>query len=373
MVGRIIGKNGETVKALQSFSGAQIQVDQSTEPCRVSISGPPYSLSLAVSMVQDIISGSFKGFALLRQTSRPATGDSSLQLPRPGQQYPSNQHLQFQQQQNEPRPVYAPGYGLIPASQVRACDGTHRWSHTTPPDRLTCGGLSNSSPDVCSLDMLQLYEERSTVPTYGPRGLMMEAQMNLLQGGYPMQGGRPSSGYMAGAPSFGPMGLMGMTGSQGGLYADDGGAAGLGHGYNDMLGGNSYTAMGLDPSGPISPYLMAHGLGNSGNPLTNNLNLNNLNNSPMMHPAMAAALGSNGGGSGGGGGREYGSNSGSRDNSLDYSSLTSQQRLMQMSAGNSNNGSNGNNGNGGGPGMGSRPGGGRGQGGYSGRRGAFLG
>ncbi|MEW5304911.1 MAG: hypothetical protein WDW36_007488 [Sanguina aurantia] len=335
MVGRIIGKNGETVKALQSFSGAQIQVDQSTEPCRVSISGPPYSLSLAVSMVQDIISGSFKGFALLRQTSRPATGDSSLQLPRPGQQYPSNQHLQFQQQQNEPRPVYAPGYGLIPASQ--------------------------------------LYEERSTVPTYGPRGLMMEAQMNLLQGGYPMQGGRPSSGYMAGAPSFGPMGLMGMTGSQGGLYADDGGAAGLGHGYNDMLGGNSYTAMGLDPSGPISPYLMAHGLGNSGNPLTNNLNLNNLNNSPMMHPAMAAALGSNGGGSGGGGGREYGSNSGSRDNSLDYSSLTSQQRLMQMSAGNSNNGSNGNNGNGGGPGMGSRPGGGRGQGGYSGRRGAFLG
>lgn len=40
-------------------------------------------------------------------------------------------------------------------------------------------------------------------------------------------------GYMAGAPSFGPMGLMGMTGSQGGLYADDGGAAGLGHGYND--------------------------------------------------------------------------------------------------------------------------------------------
>lgn len=53
--------------------------------------------------------------------------------------------------------------------------------------------LLTPSPDVCSLDMLQLYEERSAVPTYGPRGLMMEAQMNLLQGGYPMQGGRPSS------------------------------------------------------------------------------------------------------------------------------------------------------------------------------------
>lgn len=40
-------------------------------------------------------------------------------------------------------------------------------------------------------------------------------------------------GYMTGAPSFGPMGLMGMAGSQGGPYSDDGGAAGLGHGYND--------------------------------------------------------------------------------------------------------------------------------------------
>lgn len=53
--------------------------------------------------------------------------------------------------------------------------------------------LLTPKPDVCSLTMLQLYEERSSVPTYGPRGLMMDAQMNVLQGGYPMQGGRPSS------------------------------------------------------------------------------------------------------------------------------------------------------------------------------------
>lgn len=101
MVGRVIGKNGETVKALQTYTGATIQIDQTTDPTRVSITGAPYSLSLAVSMVTDIVRGSFKGFALLRQATRPPNGR--------GAGYPAF---------TEPRPVYAPGYGLIPASQL---------------------------------------------------------------------------------------------------------------------------------------------------------------------------------------------------------------------------------------------------------------
>uniref|UniRef100_A0A7S0UW84 K Homology domain-containing protein n=1 Tax=Polytomella parva TaxID=51329 RepID=A0A7S0UW84_9CHLO len=101
MVGRIIGKNGETVKALQTYTGATIQIDQSMDPTQVSLSGPPYSLSLALSMVSDIVRGSFKGFALLRQSCRPA----------------SSGRLGFNNIQ-EPRPIYAPGYGLIPASQL---------------------------------------------------------------------------------------------------------------------------------------------------------------------------------------------------------------------------------------------------------------
>lgn len=36
-----------------------LQIDQTLDPCRVSISGAPYSLSLAVSMVTDIIRGGF--------------------------------------------------------------------------------------------------------------------------------------------------------------------------------------------------------------------------------------------------------------------------------------------------------------------------
>ena len=35
MVGRVIGKNGETIKALQTYTGALIQIDQTVEPTKV--------------------------------------------------------------------------------------------------------------------------------------------------------------------------------------------------------------------------------------------------------------------------------------------------------------------------------------------------
>ena len=57
-------------------------------------------------MVMDIVNGTFKGFALLRQVAAPQ--GSPLR--------PSPFPLVLQPQ---PRPVYAPGYGLIPPSQVR--------------------------------------------------------------------------------------------------------------------------------------------------------------------------------------------------------------------------------------------------------------
>lgn len=105
MVGRVIGKNGETIKSLQSYTGALIQIDQTVEPTKVTISGNAHSLSLAVSMVTDIVKGTFKGFALLRQVTTP--GVRPVALPPALAQ---------------PRPVYAPGYGLIPPSQLYGAD-----------------------------------------------------------------------------------------------------------------------------------------------------------------------------------------------------------------------------------------------------------
>eukprot|EP00210_Caulerpa_lentillifera_P005337 g5100.t1 len=98
MVGRVIGKNGETIKALQNYSGAQIQIDQTTDPMKVTITGTQQSLNLAISMVTDIVNGNFKGFAMLRQhASEQGLLDGTTC-----------------------QPMYAPGYGLIPPSQMYA-------------------------------------------------------------------------------------------------------------------------------------------------------------------------------------------------------------------------------------------------------------
>ena len=98
MVGRVIGKGGETIKALQQYTGAMIQIDQSTDPTRVTIAGSAQSLQLAVSMVSDIVRGTFKGFAMLRQIAM-ASGLGPFA---------------------QPQPVYVQGYGFVPPSQVFA-------------------------------------------------------------------------------------------------------------------------------------------------------------------------------------------------------------------------------------------------------------
>ncbi|KAK9862096.1 hypothetical protein WJX84_010722 [Apatococcus fuscideae] len=101
MVGRVIGKGGETIKALQQYTGAVIQVDQSREPTRVTISGTTRALTLASSMVQDIVAGQFKGFAMLRSVAR-SSGQPKIETS------PAIGHT---------NPVYVEGYGFVPPSQ----------------------------------------------------------------------------------------------------------------------------------------------------------------------------------------------------------------------------------------------------------------
>lgn len=78
-----------------------LSLPQSVEPTRVTVSGNTQSLSLALSMISDVCKGTFKGFALLRQMTQQQRG--------PGAPHPA---------MLQSRPVYAPGYGLIPPSQV---------------------------------------------------------------------------------------------------------------------------------------------------------------------------------------------------------------------------------------------------------------
>ena len=57
MVGRVIGRGGETIKGLQSQTGARIQIDQTTSPCTVTITGNPYCVEAAARAVTDVING----------------------------------------------------------------------------------------------------------------------------------------------------------------------------------------------------------------------------------------------------------------------------------------------------------------------------
>ena len=57
MVGRVIGKGGETIKALQKNFGANIQIDQSSDPMRITIAGQPPAVEACAAAVQEIVNG----------------------------------------------------------------------------------------------------------------------------------------------------------------------------------------------------------------------------------------------------------------------------------------------------------------------------
>ena len=38
----IVGRGGETIKGLQAQTGARLQIDQATTPCKIIITGNPY-------------------------------------------------------------------------------------------------------------------------------------------------------------------------------------------------------------------------------------------------------------------------------------------------------------------------------------------
>jgi hypothetical protein len=165
MVGRVIGKNGETIKALQQFTGAQIQIDQRCDPTRVSIAGPAKAMQMATSMVQDIVAGTFKGFAMLRSHATQAN------------KAPAG--LEFL---GQPAPVYIEGYGFIPPSQFGdPIDPTGAF----PPIQ----GYNTDQANQASLNALssslaqaqQLYGLPSVSPQHDTTTLQSGASQNLQQ------------------------------------------------------------------------------------------------------------------------------------------------------------------------------------------------
>jgi polyribonucleotide nucleotidyltransferase len=101
MVGRIIGKHGTTVKGVQIFTGAVVDIDQNSEPLpTIRIVGRNESSNTAHNIIMDIISSEFKGFALLREMVC-ASRSSSVRSADIASNY-----------------VYAPRLGIFPRRQV---------------------------------------------------------------------------------------------------------------------------------------------------------------------------------------------------------------------------------------------------------------
>lgn len=57
VIGRIIGRGGETIKNIQKVSGATVQIDQSDDPCKISISGQQSTVDQAKALISEIMNG----------------------------------------------------------------------------------------------------------------------------------------------------------------------------------------------------------------------------------------------------------------------------------------------------------------------------
>lgn len=56
-IGRVIGRQGTTIKALQTVSGARVQIDQSTEPCKITINGYDHNVRHAADLIDEVLQG----------------------------------------------------------------------------------------------------------------------------------------------------------------------------------------------------------------------------------------------------------------------------------------------------------------------------
>ena len=129
MVGRIIGRKGETVTMLQAKSGAKIQIEQSVIPCKIMITGNPQAISVAMQLVNELMAGDGRGGP--GGMGGPQMGGPYGGMPQPYGGFPGGPHGGFpgpggpqfggyggggpqQQMQQYPMQQYAQSYPGVP-------------------------------------------------------------------------------------------------------------------------------------------------------------------------------------------------------------------------------------------------------------------
>lgn len=153
IVGRIIGKGGCTIKGIQIYTGAVIQVNQRVEPVKVVVTGYPESVGVATSMINDILAGKFKGFALLRQ-------------------------LAYNLHKQPTELTYAPGLGMLPRRQLHSSVLIKQQTPTTM--RTDAGGDRNTTQHYSYGSLLASTDARAST-------IQLMHQVAILQQAYQHQ------------------------------------------------------------------------------------------------------------------------------------------------------------------------------------------
>lgn len=208
IIGRVIGRGGETVKQIQKITGATIQIDQSGDPCKVSLAGQPAAVEKAKQFVIEIVNGG-DPFAIAGMQGGPM-GSGGPMGPGPGG--PPGGY-------GGPPGGYAGGYGGY-GGYPPAAAGGYGGGYATGGYPQAAGGYGGYSQPAAG--GYGGYPAQAAYPTGG----YSSDPYGGGYGGYPQAGGEEMMGGAA----------MGAAAGRGGVAPGGGGPSGQWVEYKDDQG-----------------------------------------------------------------------------------------------------------------------------------------
>lgn len=185
MVGRIIGRAGETINMIQSRSGAKVQIMQDVPegaPCKLTITGTPQGATMALQMVQELIATGMLRAHMYPPINAPPA--AAVYYPPPQQQQPAHhaqpvtQHAQVPQYTYSPYqatyypPTSAPATSAAPYAPAPTYSSSQYAApqqHYAPPHQQPYPAQHQyAAPQQHSYSAPQQQQQRAPVATYAP-------------------------------------------------------------------------------------------------------------------------------------------------------------------------------------------------------------
>jgi far upstream element-binding protein len=268
-VGKIIGTKGAVIKDLQSRSGARIQIDQSIEPCKISITGTAPAVTSAVNLLQQVMAGMAAELGIGQTGYNPGSGGGGgggMYGPGAGAAAgggygaaagmgmapltvlggasytgPDGKHY-MEVPKNFCGKIIGRGGETVTLMQRKT--GAHVTVDQSVPEGMPCKAVITGNPHAQSLIVSMINEILSGVPTEQiGRNIPMMGSGGGGMGGGQQYGGGGGMGH-GGAPYGGGGGMMNPYGMQGQPQPYGGGGPyGSGMAPGQMMGGGPQAGM----------------------------------------------------------------------------------------------------------------------------------